>query len=101
MNEDAVIRIAMRVMNIFMCRVSIVVYRCTGTKCERLFSSPEYAQFGFFSGTCVRLVTSCCCRVGFCTVLCVVSGVCIYVAKYRRLPFFLEAMLKLFSDYFR
>ena len=28
------IRIAMRVMNVFWCHVSIVVYGCTGTKCE-------------------------------------------------------------------
>ena len=32
--RDAVIRIAMRVMNVFWCHVSIVVYGCTGTKCE-------------------------------------------------------------------
>ena len=37
-----------------------------------LFSSPEYAQFWSFSGTCVNLTTSCCHSVGFCFALCIV-----------------------------
>ena len=60
-----------------------------------LFSSPEYAQFWVFGGTC--LTTCYCCSVSFCVVLSVVlalnsqefqSKACISAAKYEHSPFF-------------
>ena len=73
-----------------------------------LFSSPEYAQLCVFGSMCVNPTTACCCSVGFCIVLCVVSALnswtvqtwsdtCISTAKYECSLFFLEAVLKLFS----
>ena len=60
-----------------------------------LFSSPEYAQFWVFGGTC--LTTCHCYSVSFCVVLSVVlalnsqafqSKACISAAKYEHSPFF-------------
>ena len=73
-----------------------------------LFSSPEFAQFWFFSGTHVSIATSHCHSVCFCVALCVVLALnswamqdeaCISTAKFAHLPFFLEAVLKLYFGF--
>ena len=62
-----------------------------------LFSSPEYAKFWVFSGTCVSLANSHCHSVGFCVAFCAVpvliswairSKAYISTAKYKHLSLF-------------
>ena len=62
-----------------------------------LFSSPEYAQFLVFGGTCVSLTSSHSCSFSFCVGLSVVLALnsqaiqikaCISAAKYEHSPFF-------------
>ena len=69
-----------------------------------LFSTPEYAQFWVWGHSCVCLATFCCCSVGFCIALSIVSALnspatqsehCISTAW--AFAIFLEAALKLFS----
>ena len=73
-----------------------------------LFSRPQCIQFWVFGGICVSLMTSCCHSVCFCLVLCVVSAMiswavqgeaCIFIAKYKRSPFFWKQRCKFFSDF--
>ena len=74
-----------------------------------LFSSAEYTPFGVFSGTYVSLVTFNCCGAGFCIALHVVLALnsqaiskqgLYFCCKVWAVLFFVEAVFKLFSDYF-
>ena len=74
-----------------------------------LFSSPEYAQFWVFGGSCVSLTTSHCHGVSFCVVLCVVSAQnsgaipcngCISAAEYEHSSFFWKPCSNYFQSIF-